>query len=199
MLARYIAESSTPPTFTVDEVLSPYVYVFYAAFIVAFIFTPVMRSVAMYYRIIDQPDQMRKMHSKPVAYLGGVAVFLGWISGLAMSQFLFLQRNTPGLDRLVVSFSIVAGACIIVLLGLWDDVKKLRPWLKILGQVAAALLLSCPTSGTHTTRAFLRPITDRAESIWLAHGSGVPRVAGLFDKQRAGDRDRRRSAATRRT
>jgi hypothetical protein len=29
-----------------DEVLSPYVYVFYAAFIVSCLFTPVMRTVA---------------------------------------------------------------------------------------------------------------------------------------------------------
>ena len=163
MLANLLAESSTNPTFTVDEVLSPYIYVFYAAFLVAFVFTPVMRSVAMYYRIIDQPDQLRKVHSRPVAYLGGVAVFLGWISGLAMSQFLYLQRNTPGLDHLVVRFGIVAGACIIVALGLWDDLKKVRPWVKILGQVAAAMLLIMSDVGTQTTEHFLRPITDRAE------------------------------------
>ena len=68
--------------------MSPYIYVFYVAFIVSFMFTPIMRSVAMYYGIIDQPDNLRKIHSKPVAYLGGVAVFLGWLAGLAFTQFL---------------------------------------------------------------------------------------------------------------
>src|SRR5438477_169158 len=63
-------------SFTADEVLSPYMYVFYAAFVVAFMFTPIMRAVALYYGIVDQPDKVRKMHSTPVAYLGGVAVFL---------------------------------------------------------------------------------------------------------------------------
>src|SRR5689334_17213503 len=110
------------PTFTVDAVLAPYVYVFYMAFIISFLFTPVMRSVAMYYGIIDEPDELRKMHSQPVAYLGGVAVFLGWISGLAMSQFLAMHRYEPGLNQhLVVKFSIVVGACVIVVLGMWDD------------------------------------------------------------------------------
>ena len=61
--------------FTVDQVLSNYVYVFYAAFVVSFIFTPVMRATALYYGIIDRPDKLRKMHTSPVAYLGGVAVF----------------------------------------------------------------------------------------------------------------------------
>jgi UDP-GlcNAc:undecaprenyl-phosphate GlcNAc-1-phosphate transferase len=75
-----------------DSVLSPHVYVFYVAFLVSFFFTPIMRSVAIYYGIIDQPDQIRKMHSAPVAYLGGVAVFLGW--------FIFRRtRSAPPICR----------------------------------------------------------------------------------------------------
>jgi UDP-GlcNAc:undecaprenyl-phosphate/decaprenyl-phosphate GlcNAc-1-phosphate transferase len=145
----------------VDEVLSPYVYVFYTAFLVAFLFTPVMRSVARYYGIIDQPDDLRKVHKRPVAYLGGVAVFLGWISGLGMSQFLFLQRNSPGLDMLVIRFGIVAAACIIVGLGLWDDLRKITPRVKILGQVVAAVLLLTAGVGTQLTEHFLQPVMVR--------------------------------------
>ena len=148
--------------YSADEVLSPYVYVFYAAFIVTFLFTPVMRSIARYFGIIDQPDA-RKIHTKPVAYLGGVAVFLGWMSGLAMSQFVFLQRQSPGLSVLVVRFGIVAGACIIVALGLWDDVKKISPRVKILGQVVAALLLIASGVGTGITAHFLKPVIDRTD------------------------------------
>jgi UDP-N-acetylmuramyl pentapeptide phosphotransferase/UDP-N-acetylglucosamine-1-phosphate transferase len=58
-----------------------------------------MRTVASYYGIIDEPDNVRKMHSTPVAYLGGVAVFLGWIAGLALSQFLHLHRSEPACYR----------------------------------------------------------------------------------------------------
>src|SRR6266536_6213357 len=85
--------------YSADDILSPYIYVFYVAFIVAYIFTPIMRRVATYYGIIDEPDALRKMHSQPVAYLGGVAVFLGWISGLAMSQFLTMHHYEPGLNQ----------------------------------------------------------------------------------------------------
>src|SRR5436305_14378993 len=83
--------------YSADDVLSPYIYVFYVAFLIAFVFTPIMRRVATFYGIIDEPDAMRKMHSQPVAYLGGVAVFLGWIMGLAFSQFLRLHRDEPAL------------------------------------------------------------------------------------------------------
>src|SRR3954462_1837911 len=84
--------------FSADDVMSPYIYVFYAAFIVTYLFTPIMRWVAIYYGIIDAPDNLRKMHSRPVAYLGGVAVFLGWISGLAFSQFLTVHGGEPSMQ-----------------------------------------------------------------------------------------------------
>ena len=53
--------------YSADEVAAPYIYVFYAAFVVAFCFTPVMQMVASYYGIIDEPDNKRKLHSAPVA------------------------------------------------------------------------------------------------------------------------------------
>src|SRR3954447_13845640 len=134
-LIAQTSAAATARAFSADEVLSPYVYVFYASFLIAWIFTPILRQVAIYYGIVDQPDQLRKIHKTPVAYLGGVAVFLGWIAGMAMSQFLFLHRNAPGLDHLVIRLGIIVGACIIVGLGLWDDLAGIRPSVKIAGQV----------------------------------------------------------------
>lgn len=134
---------------TATDVLSPYVYVFYASFLVAFIFTPIMRSVASFFNIIDAPDGKRKMHNAPIAYLGGVAVFLGLLAGLTVSQFVTLHRIEPGWpSHLIIKFSIVVGACVIVLLGLWDDIKKVSPAVKIAGQVLAALMLLVDGVGT---------------------------------------------------
>lgn len=155
------------PTYSADDVLSPYVYVFYAAFLISFIFTPVMRRVATYFGIIDQPDNKRKMHRTPVAYLGGVAVFLGWIAGLALSQFTQMHRLAPGLDEhVVIPWSIVIGATLIVLLGLWDDTRGMRPFVKISGQVFAAVLLLLDGVGTQATLPLIRPITIRT-SMWF--------------------------------
>ncbi len=97
MLHNFLLAQIPATEYSVDEVLSPYIYVFYVAFLISFFFTPAMQSVATHYGIIDAPDNKRKMHNTPVAYLGGVAVFLGWISGLAISQFLQLHRTEPGL------------------------------------------------------------------------------------------------------
>jgi UDP-GlcNAc:undecaprenyl-phosphate GlcNAc-1-phosphate transferase len=152
--------------FTADEILSPYVYVFYASFLIALFFTPIMRQVAMYYGIVDQPDQLRKVHKSPVAYLGGVAVFLGWMCGLAISQFLYLHRNAPGLPHVLIHFGVVSGACIIIALGLWDDLRSIRPWMKITGQIAAACTLLASGIGLNITNKFLTPIRQRLDMFW---------------------------------
>lgn len=127
---------------SLSDVLSPYIWVFYAAFVVAFFFTPVMRHVAMYFDIVDRPDGGRKIHREPVAYLGGVAMFLGWIAGVAVSQFVQWHLGEYWFQGLGSHPSVpvvaVLGALGIFLLGLLDDVRHIGPYFKIAGQVLAA-------------------------------------------------------------
>jgi UDP-GlcNAc:undecaprenyl-phosphate GlcNAc-1-phosphate transferase len=160
-------------SFTLDEVFSPYVYVFYAAYLVAFIFTPLMKTVATHYGVIDQPDNSRKLHKGPVAYLGGVAVFLGWMAGLAMSHFANMHGTSGDTARhLIIPASIVPGAIVIVLLGLWDDIIKINPWLKISGQVLAAVALLISGIGTHSMDPLLSPVSTRL--VLLLHTGRLP-------------------------
>lgn len=180
--------------FTADEVLSPYVYVFYAAYLVAFIFTPVMRMIAREYGIVDEPDGIRKMHTRPVAYLGGVAVFLGWLAGLALSQFLVLHRVEDGLSKYVtINFGVVLAGSGILLLGLWDDVLSLSPYRKIMGQVLAGACLVAFGVGKGSAWIFLYPILVRTNLFlgwpagdfermapYLQQHWGVDILSGLF-------------------
>lgn len=157
-----------PWELSVDQVLAPYVYVFYVAFGLAFVLTPVMRQVALHYGIVDNPDKLRKMHDRPVAYLGGVAVFAGWLAGLTLSLVVQLHYNPPDVARTVpMPFSIIAGAGIIVLLGLFDDIYHISPKPKILGQVIAAGALLANGIGTECTRPLLNPLDVRLQQ-WFA-------------------------------
>ena len=82
-----------------------------------------------------------------------VAVFLGWLSGLALSQFVAVHHIQEGMSRhLVVNFGIVVGACTIVFVGLWDDIFRMSPWKKIAGQVAAAICLLATGIGHRAAR-----------------------------------------------
>ena len=175
MLGVLAAESLTGlKYFTADKVLSPYVFVFYAAYGISFLFTPVLRHIAVHYGYIDEPDGLRKFHHTPVAYLGGVAVFLGWLSGLAISQFLtphYIPEGMP-LNRLVISFAIIVAACVVVLLGLWDDVIRISPWMKITGQLGAATCLVLGGVGQKTACVLIDPILRRT-----GHYLGIPSVS----------------------
>lgn len=183
--------------FSWDEVLSPNVFVFYAAYIVAFCFTPIMRRIAVFYGIVDQPDGIRKMHTRAVAYLGGLAVFLGWLAGLTMSQFVRMHHLdalkklgiiTPdSAAYLVIPFSLVVAAFAIILLGLWDDILHMSPWKKLLGQIAAGVLLVAGGIGERTAAAILDPLMIRLAKFglpgvapsWLIAVSSACMVIGL--------------------
>lgn len=170
MLCTSLLAQVAPQVLTLDQVLSPYIFVFYVAFIVAFVMTPLMRKVALHYWVVDEPDLARKVHKSPIAYLGGVAVFLGWICGMAIAQYLNLHRIQPGWPTPypIVKFSIVIGAMIIVILGLWDDIRKVSPRVKIGGQILAAVFLLWDGVGNEVTRPLLTPL-----SLKFAQATGV--------------------------
>jgi len=147
---------------TVDQVLSPYIWVFMLAFLVSIIFTPILRQVAIYYDVVDRPDA-RKMHREPVAYLGGVAVFLGWMVAVVLSQFLYPHGGNPLSGHIRMPIWIVLGATIIVLLGLMDDLKSLRPRFKIYCQVLAAIVLLAAGIGDDVTGIFVNNVITRLD------------------------------------
>jgi UDP-GlcNAc:undecaprenyl-phosphate GlcNAc-1-phosphate transferase len=107
-----------------------------------------MRKLALANGIVDLPDARRKAHAKPVAYLGGLAIFLGWLAGL-VAFVVVLVGNVPNntLNQLIGSnLSSVAyiaiGATAIVVTGLIDDVYGIRARVKIGGQLFAAAAIA---------------------------------------------------------
>lgn len=91
--------------------------------------TPWVIRLARKLGAVDQPDQ-RKIHQRPMPRLGGLAVYLVFLAALLLTQPL----TTPLLGLLL-------GATVIVLLGVWDDVRGASPRLKLAVQVLAALAL----------------------------------------------------------
>ena len=87
---------------------------------------------------IDVPRDTRRMHTRPVARIGGLAVFLSFLIGSG----LFLSLCRPFFTESTVAFaqSVIFGGSVITLGGLADDAYKLSPWQKILFQTLAALV-----------------------------------------------------------
>lgn len=130
-----------------------FAYALGSSFIVAVAFTYLVRRFALRYDIVDKPGE-RKMHDAPVPLLGGLAIYATFNLVIAGNLLLLDPVRQAGFEWLEVHvfamlgdnitrklIGIFAGAFLIFLLGIVDDVKTLSPELKLIGQIAAALVL----------------------------------------------------------
>lgn len=101
--------------------------------------TPLFRRIAIACNIIDHPHSEIKTHRVPTPYLGGLAIWSGWIISLFLIR-LFTHFPTGTLRSLR---GIIFGSSIIVLLGLVDDIipKGLGFKIKFLVQTLAAIVV----------------------------------------------------------
>lgn len=106
------------------------------AFLIALILTPVVRVLAVKIGAIDVPKDDRRMHTDSVPRMGGLAIFFGFL----FSTLLFIPL-TPQFQRILL------GACIIVVLGIFDDIYALGPKLKLAVQIVAALVVILGENG----------------------------------------------------
>jgi len=105
-----------------------YVVAVVCAALVAFTLTPPVRALAFKIGAVDVPLDNRRMHTKPIPRIGGLAIFLSfWISTLLFSTL------TPQLA------SIWVGGGILVILGILDDIFRLTAGLKFIVQILAAV------------------------------------------------------------
>jgi len=100
-----------------------------AAAVVALISTPVVRSLAFRVGAVDVPKDNRRMHKHPIPRMGGLAIFFGFILSVLMFSKLDDQLR-----------SMLLGAVIIVILGIFDDIYALSAKLKFVVQILAALI-----------------------------------------------------------
>lgn len=100
-----------------------------AAFVMSFAATPVVKSFAQRVGAMDVPKDDRRMHDHPIPRLGGLAVFLGFI--LSVLLFVDITKSVRG---------ILLGSVIIVIIGVIDDIVSVKYWVKLLFQIAAAVV-----------------------------------------------------------
>lgn len=101
------------------------------AFLITFLSIPVIIRVADQKKLFDLPDA-RKLHTKPIASLGGVGIFGGFFIA---SLLTISTAQNPDFQYFF------AAATVIFFLGLKDDIMILSPLKKFLGQVIAAAIL----------------------------------------------------------
>ncbi len=142
---------------SVVELLNSYAVIFLAAFLTTLLVTPLVRRLAISLGVIDRPDQTRKLHDYPVAYMGGVAVLAGLVVAIAVS-YTWFDATTARLDS--VPLAVVIGMVAIAFTGLADDIWKWSPRLKIAGQLVAAAALAAQDIGVRVAAGVLHPLHE---------------------------------------
>jgi UDP-GlcNAc:undecaprenyl-phosphate/decaprenyl-phosphate GlcNAc-1-phosphate transferase len=113
-----------------------------SAFVLAFVFTYLVKAFCYKVGWLDKPAA-RRVHTKAVPRLGGVAMFLAF----AIASLLFY---TPGsnlnahANELTIYWLLIAAGALMVLVHAYDDILGLGPWPKLLAQTIAVLIILGP-------------------------------------------------------
>lgn len=116
--------------------ISPLWIAFGTTLAASLLLTPLARWTARRLGIVDCPDGKRKLQKAPTPLLGGVAVYLALLAGLAAVQ-LFCTGTPAGLKDLAKT--VLAAAGFVCALGCIDDAWELKPRFKLLLQTASIL------------------------------------------------------------
>ena len=122
--------------------LQPLVLAFLVAVAAAAIFTPLVIRGAKRWHLLDSPDETRHLHDRAVPRLGGVAVFIATMLGIASTLVYSPARNslTPEWHHFVLA--LLLGGTVLFAAGLVDDLRRIRPFAKIIAQCIAALIVA---------------------------------------------------------
>jgi UDP-GlcNAc:undecaprenyl-phosphate GlcNAc-1-phosphate transferase len=111
-----------------------YSILFVIPYLVSLIVVPLLRQTAISSNILDQPDN-RKIHKNALPRIGGIAIAIAFFFSLGVG-YVFLPIGQTYTESII---GLCIGASIIVLVGIWDDIRGLNASRKLFGQIAAVL------------------------------------------------------------
>jgi UDP-GlcNAc:undecaprenyl-phosphate GlcNAc-1-phosphate transferase len=118
-----------------------YIISLVVAFIVSFAFTPVVKRIAFKFGAVDVPTEERKIHTKPMARLGGLAILSGFLAAVLISAINYWLNISDIFEVDIRLIGLVAGAVIVAAVGVVDDIKALSARVKLIFQIAASLIV----------------------------------------------------------
>jgi UDP-GlcNAc:undecaprenyl-phosphate GlcNAc-1-phosphate transferase len=102
---------------------------FLIAWLSGLVLVPIIRRLAFLLGFVDTPNN-RKIHTRPIPRVGGVAIFLATLFGAV--PFLAHHEKLVGL---------ILASSLMFLIGLLDDIWDLPPKVKLIGQFLACTIL----------------------------------------------------------
>ena len=119
---------------------------FLLAFITAYVITPYSIRLAKKIGALDLPKESRKIHTKPMPRLGGIAVIAGFI--VSVTYLLTTMSIEHSIDLFAAEnyyLKLIGFLSGIIILGAFcfvDDLKGINPFVKLTGQIIAAVIVT---------------------------------------------------------
>lgn len=104
---------------------------FLSAVIISLLITPLVKKIAFKINAIDVPNDERRVHNCPIPKMGGLAIYISFVL-----VFLINIKHSIASD-----YGLIIGSFIIIVGGIIDDIKTLRPRYKLIFQVLATFCL----------------------------------------------------------
>ena len=98
-------------------------------FLTSLILVPIVKKIALHVGAMDMPNK-RKVHKVPMPRLGGLAIYFSFLLG----YILYGEINTQMISILISSF-------LLVIVGIFDDIKPVRARYKLVDQIIAAAIV----------------------------------------------------------
>lgn len=98
--------------------------------IVSLTITPIVIAISKRLNLVDKPN-FRKVHTKPISVMGGTVILFSFLIGIWIGHPIETEIKP-----------LIIGAIIMYVLGLVDDIYDLKPYIKLVGQIAAALVVA---------------------------------------------------------
>ncbi|MBA4313295.1 MAG: hypothetical protein C0417_11775 [Chlorobiaceae bacterium] len=108
--------------------------------ILSIVITPYVIGFAEHIGAMDMPND-RKVHKYPIPRLGGIAIYISFFAALIFSLYLQPSIHPFGTITPKTGIMLVVSLTIVLILGIWDDLKQLSPGKKFIGQVFAASIV----------------------------------------------------------
>jgi UDP-GlcNAc:undecaprenyl-phosphate GlcNAc-1-phosphate transferase len=123
--------------------VSNYILPFLLAFLFSYLLTPIIKSLAVRFGIVDIPEK-RKVHKTIIPRLGGVAIYLSFViislGFLILNSEYFTFGSISNLDPVGPFTGMILGGFVLVVGGVLDDAYNLSPFRKFLFQSLAVLI-----------------------------------------------------------
>lgn len=122
-----------------NSVPTEYWMVFWISWLGALVSTPLFRRLAQALDITDRPSS-RKVHDRPVPYLGGLAFHVA-LSLPLLYVFIWAPHVLDAQISLPQLRTLYLAATGFLLLGVWDDIQPIPPTVKLAVQAGLSFLL----------------------------------------------------------